>query len=250
MMVCLAYWEFGNPDAALSMANESLRLGKLAGFTASQVLAGGHKASFLGNLGAVDQGLAAACEAVEVAESQFPHFRCHPLGVLVELHLLAENLDEAVALVEQSKSDLYREAHPTWNMRINIAEVELALKQNDYERAIEITDLWLPKLRQNNLRLYSPTMLQFKSKALLALGQTEAARECLLEAQAIAEMIGARATLWPILFALSHLETNPAIAQQLHQQAQGIVESIAEHIGPSDMRNSFLNLSTVRDLFS
>jgi tetratricopeptide (TPR) repeat protein len=250
MMVCLAYWEFGSPDQALSMANESIRLGKLAGFIASQVMAGGYKAAFLGNLGAINQGLEVALEAVDVAETQFPHFRCHPLGVLVQLHLMAGNLDEAEALVEQGKSDAYREAHPTWNMRINIAEAALALKQSNHEKAIAITDLWLPRLRQNNLRAYTPTMLQLKSKAQLAMGQAEAARVSLLEAKGIAETIGARATLWPILFALSHLETNPASAQQLHKQAQGIVEIIAIHIGTSDLRNSFLNQPNVRELFA
>jgi len=93
-------------------------------------------------------------------------------------------------------------------------------------------------------------MLQLKSKAQLAMGQAEAARVSLLEAKGIAEAIGARATLWPILFALSHLETNPASAQQLHKQAQAIVEIISNHIGTSDLRNSFLNQPNVRELFA
>ncbi len=239
MMVCLAYWEFGDPDKALAMANESLHFGRLAGFIASQVLAGGFKASFLGNLGEIDQGLAAALEAVQIAEAQFPHFRCHPLGVAIQLHLMAGNLAEADALVERAKTDAYREAHPTWNMRINLAEAELALQQDNYEQAIAIADRWLPRLRKNNLNAYTPAMLQLKSKAQLALGQTEAARDGLLEAQAIAETIGAKATLWPILFALSQLATDDKEARQLHQQACDIVESIAENISRAELKESF-----------
>lgn len=250
MMVCLAYWEFGEPERALKTADESIRFGKMAGFIASLVLAGGHKAAFLGSLGDIDHGLAAALEAVTIAESQFPHFRCHPLGVLVQLHLMAGNLDDAERLVQQAAEDAYREAHPTWNMRINIAEAELALKQGNFKQAMAIINRWLPRLRQNNLHATTPTMLLLQSEAQLALGQAEAAHQSLQEAQSIAEGIGAQATLWPILFALSRLETNPALAQQLHEQACAIVERIARNIGTAVLQDSFLNRPQVRDLLA
>jgi hypothetical protein len=80
MIVCLAYWEIGRPDKALTMANESVRLGELAGFMAAQVLAGGHRAAIYGHLGELEQGMALARQALMVAETHFPHFRCHPLG--------------------------------------------------------------------------------------------------------------------------------------------------------------------------
>ena len=247
MMAGLAYWEFGELDTALKMASESVRYGKLANFTASQVLAGGLKAYILGNLGAVDQGLEAAYEAVGVAESQFPHFRCYPLGVLVELHLMAGNLVEAERLIEEARSDPYRQAHPTWTMRINIAEVELLLAKGDPQAAIAVADLWLPQLREHGLRLYTPTMLYLKSKALTAVGQPGAARESLLEAKGVAESVGARASLWPVLILLSELEDDPAAAEQLRQQAKEIVETIAGKIGDENLRASFLAQPQVRE---
>ena len=250
LMVCWAYWELGRPDQAVIMANDSVRLGKLAGFVASQVLAGGNQAAMYGNLGALEQGLDLARQAVTVAETQFPHFRCHPLGILAQLHLLAGNLAEAETVVEQGKNDPYGQAHPAWNMRIHLAEIELALKQDDYERTMAVADRWLPRLRQNNLRGFTPPMLYLKSQAQLAVGQAEAARQGLLEACNIADAIGSRATLWPILFALSRLETDPSEAQRLHRQAREIVESIASHISVTDLQASFRSLLQVQDLFT
>ena len=93
-------------------------------------------------------------------------------------------------------------------------------------------------------------MLRPKSQAQLALGQVEAARESLLEARDIATAIGAQATLWPILLALSELDPDPAAAQRLHRQAQEIVESIVGYISAPDLRASFLNLPQVRKLVS
>ncbi|MCB0192292.1 MAG: protein kinase [Anaerolineae bacterium] len=246
MMVCLAYWEFGQPGKALTTANESVRLGELAGFMAAQVLAGGHRAAMVGHLGAIEQGLDMAQQAVTIAETHFPHFRCHPLGILTQLYLMAGHLDEAEAVIARGKDDPYRDAHPTWNMRINIAEAELALKQENYEQSLAIADQWLPKLRQYNLRAYTPAMLQVKSQAQLALGHVDAARVTLLEACAILESTGSQATLWPILFALSQLETNAVAAQSLHHQARQIVESMAAHIDDPRLQSSFLNLPQVQ----
>jgi tetratricopeptide (TPR) repeat protein len=249
MMVCLVYWEFGRPDQALSMANESVRLGELAGFMAAQVLAGGHRVVIYGNLGALEQGLQMARQAVTIAETHFPHFRCHPLGILAQLHLAAGNLTEAETLVEQGRKDPYVDAHPNWNMRIHFAEAELALTQGDYEQAITFTDHWLLRLREHKLRTHTPAMLHLKGQVQLAAGQADAARESWLEARDIATATGSRATLWPILFALSRLEPDPTEAKRLHRQARDIVETIAGHIGAADLQASFLNLPAVRDLF-
>jgi tetratricopeptide (TPR) repeat protein len=250
MMICWAYWELGQPERALKMANESVQLGKLAGFVASQVLAGGHQAVIYGNLGAIEQGLDMAQQAVTVAETQFPHFRCHPLGILAQLHLLAGNLAEAETIVDEGRKDPYVEAHPTWNMRIHIAEAELALKLGNYEQAIAVTDHWLPRLRKNDIRAYLPTFLYLRSQAFLATDQTEAARRDLVEAQEIAAAVGLRSALWPVLFALSRLESDATEARYLQRQAREIVETIASHIGAPDLQASFLNQPTVATLIS
>ena len=90
-----------------------------------------------------------------------------------------------------------------------------------------------------------PECLYLQGRAWLTLGQQEAAYVYFLEARAIAEAIGLRRMLWPILFALSQLEPNPTEAERLHQQAREIVAYIAGHT-PADLRDSFLALPEVR----
>ena len=62
------------------------------------------------------------------------------------------------------------------------------------------------------------------------------------EARAEAEAIGSRRGLWPILYALSQLEDDPAEAARLHKAAREILEYIADHIDQVDLRASFLGL--------
>jgi hypothetical protein len=78
------------------------------------------------------------------------------------------------------------------------------------------------------------------------MGQTEAARKTLLEAQAEAEVIGSRRILWQILFTLSQLETEPAETERLRKQAQEIVAYIANNISEPELRASFLGLPEVQ----
>jgi hypothetical protein len=54
--------------------------------------------------------------------------------------------------------------------------------------------------------------------------------------------------LWQILLALSRIETDPGEATRLRQQVQEIVESIANNIGDSELRASFLNLAEVQEV--
>jgi DNA-binding SARP family transcriptional activator/predicted ATPase len=177
LLVCWAYWESGWPDQALAMANETVRLGKLAGFLASEVLGGGNLAAIYGNLGALEQGKEVARQAVLAAETHFPYFRCHPLGILAHLHLLSGNLAEATAVVEEGRNDPYAAAHPAWVIRLYMAEVKLAFQQGDFERTITLADHWLTQLRQNKMQGYILPFLHLWSEAHLSLGHMETARD-------------------------------------------------------------------------
>lgn len=250
MMVCLAYWEKGNPTMALKMAHESVRVGRDAGFMAAQVMSGGYLASFFGELGALDRAQQAAQEAVGVAASHFPHFYCHPLGVLVQLHLKQGRIETAEALIRQAAADPYRTAQPCWNMRVNIAEVELALAKREFEYALELVDAWLPDLHAYELRAYLPTMLRLRGTACAGLARREDARRSLDEARHIAAITGARATLWPILVALADLVPSPDERRKLRRGARHIVTGIAGHIDSPDLRTSFLAQHQVKALFN
>ena len=133
-------------------------------------------------------------------------------------------------------------------MPVLVADAELALCQEDYNRALAITEDLLTRLHQYGMCSGFPEAFYLRGKALLGLAQADSARESYLEAQAAAEAIGSRRLMWRILFALSQLETDAEAAMGLQQAVRKIVEAIAaqfqeEHI---DLRESFLKSTEVQ----
>jgi hypothetical protein len=106
----------------------------------------------------------------------------------------------------------------------------------------------LETLHQFGLRVYIPEMLYLRGKILREMGETEAAYNTLLEARTEAEAIGSRRLLWQILGTLSQVETDPTEVNCLRQQAQEIVQSIADNIGNPELRASFLGLAEVQEV--
>jgi tetratricopeptide (TPR) repeat protein len=240
-----AYWERGQPDRALAVMEDGLRLSELSGFYVPQILTRADLAIFYGGLGAIESGLETARRALAMAEAQIPAFRPYVLGALAQLQLLDGNLAEAEAVIEQGMNDPHREVWLAYSLSVTLANCEFPLRQGDYERAMTTTDTFLTNLGQ--FRAHIPQILYFQGQALLGLGQDNAARDRLQEARAEAESMNARRPLWPILFALSQLEADPAEAERLRRQAREIVEYIADH-APTDLRVSFLALPDVREV--
>jgi tetratricopeptide (TPR) repeat protein len=196
-------------------------------------------------LGDIGRGIQTARLALSIAETQLPGFRAFALGFLAYLYLLAGDLAEAENAVDQGKKDPNVVPDSINYVSVPLAEGEIALRQGDYERILAVTD----DLRQFGARTYIPQALYLQAQALLALGQDDAARDVLQEACVEAEAIGSRRTLWSILFALSQPHTDPSEAERLRQQAQEIIQSIADHIGNPELRASFLNLPHVQEVF-
>jgi len=240
-----AYWQRGQPDRAIALMEASLRLSELSGFFIPQIETRADLAIVYGGLGAIERGLELAYLALTGAETRLLNWRPCVLGVLAHLHLWQDNLTEAMAVIDEGKKAPNLETNPYFSIHIILAESELALRQGDYERAIAVTETFLTNLRQ--FGAFTPQALYLQGQALLGLGQDEAARERLLEARAKAEAVDARRPLWPILFALSQLEPDPAEAKALRQQAREIIEYITDHT-PEDLKTSFLDLPDVREV--
>jgi type III secretion system FlhB-like substrate exporter len=168
------------------------------------------------------------------------------LAKLAQLHVWQGNLSEAEIAADLGKMDPKRDVILLHFQFIILTDAELALKQRAYEGALTTTDDLLAILNQFDLRAHLPEALYLRGQILMAMGQTEAAHETLLEAQAKAEAVGSRRMLWQILFVLSQLETDPATAERLHRQAVEIVEYIAGHISDPELRASFLGLPQVQ----
>ena len=168
------------------------------------------------------------------------------MAQLAHLYVLKGDLKEA-QLVQNSLSDLDPdETASAWAAPIFLVDAEISLAQDKYEDVISRMDETITILGNIEVHIARPDARYLKGQALLNLGQTDKAYEVLAKARAEAEAIGTRTTLWPILVALSQLESDPAEVAQLHQQAQEIVEFIANNTGSSELRASFLDLPEVQ----
>jgi hypothetical protein len=127
-----------------------------------------------------------------------------------------------------------------------LANCELALRQAQYNQALEVSDNIMTKLSQSELLAYLPRTQHLRGQVLLELGQREAAKKCLIGAMEAAESLSSRRWLLPILVLLSQLEENPDEVQKLRRRARGIAEFILSNTGESELRASFCSLDYVR----
>jgi tetratricopeptide (TPR) repeat protein len=239
------YWDYGQPAEAITVTEDALRLSELAGFVAGQVVTQATLAVIYAGLGAAERGIELVDQALGVVATAAQFHRASILAAKAQIYLLHGNLAEAETALGQAKTDPNRTDIPIYFLPVILADSELALRQKDYARTVAITDDLLATLDKYGMRTYLSDGLYLQGQALLALGQEETAYDRLLEARAVAESIGLRRMLWPILFTLSQIKTTPTEAERLHQQAREIVAYIADHT-PVDLRDSFLSMPAVR----
>ena len=235
------YWEWGEPDRAISIMNKCIHLGELSGFTVPQAETRAILAYVYGYLGAIERGLELAQIALTIAEKDAPPFRLIVLAVLAQLHLWQDNLAEAEVVISQGKEGPSATGWPLNHLPIRIVASELALKRRDFERVLSMSDGLLDDLRRMGVRMHLPQALYQRGKALLGLRQRRRGYDCLKEARVEAEAIGSRPNLWPILFDLSQLEEDPIVARAMRKRSRKIVNYIAGHSPTAELRASFLS---------
>jgi len=241
------YWDHGQPDQAMAVMQDCLRLSELANYLIPQILTRADLAAVYGGLGAFEQGLEAVRQALTTAETQMPMFQPYALAKTAQLYGRQGQYTAAEAAIERGKIQSTRAFDLPF---VILAEAELALRQRDYERALAAANDLPAHFHQFGLRVYIPEALYLRGKTLWGMGDTKAARNSLLEARTEAEAIGSRRMLWLILGTLSQLATTPTEANHLRHQAQEIIHSIADSIGNPELRASFLGLADVLEIIS
>jgi tetratricopeptide (TPR) repeat protein len=241
------YLQRGEITKAIETMEECLRLGEQAGFLIAIVNMHAQLGLTYALFGAVERGY----EFARLAYSESPPVgtaSAAGLGTLALIHLLQGELEQARAAVAQSYALTQKgETNPFAESNTMHADVEIALAERDYARALNIADNLLSMLMRFRWRPFRADGLYARARALLGLGRIEEARQALLEARMEAEALGARGVLWEILALWSDLEAqygDATKARQAHTQARDIVEYIAAH-SPPDLRASFLNLPAV-----
>jgi tetratricopeptide (TPR) repeat protein len=129
------------------------------------------------------------------------------------------------------------------------AHGELALVKTDFPRALSLMD----ELEGLSGVLHCdgclPQTLYLKGKALRGLGRRDEALEVLGRARVVAQAMGERRYAWRILAALEEIETergDVTSAQRWLVQSREIIDHIASHAGPAELRESFLDTPAVR----
>jgi tetratricopeptide (TPR) repeat protein/class 3 adenylate cyclase len=243
-MVGYVYWDGGQIDQAIATMSESIRLSEIAGFLPPQVITRANLAAVYGSLGAFRQALDTVDQALLADHSE--SFRAETLTLQAYLNLLQGNLSQAEQQLADCRANRKAAVFPLISTFCVLTEGELYLQQGDYEQACHLAESVLAELRQSGLWAHIPAALFLLGRALLALGQAEAARSRLLEAKDAADIIGSRRLLWPVLATLSQIEADPVAAQRFHDQARSIIGYILDHISEADLRASFLDLPQVQ----
>jgi predicted ATPase/DNA-binding SARP family transcriptional activator len=236
----------GELGLSIQVAIESIRLGEAEDLPNPQIFAGAELALSYAYLGATDLGLETGRKALLVADETVPLYRPYAQTALAQNHIASGDLTQAEAAIRKARSDPYWQAFPVLCLALVLADVRLALAKTDYNRTLQLGNELLEQLQGFGAHSYMPDVLDLLGQALFKLGRIEEARTRFMEARDEAEAMGAKGSLWSILFHLSLLETEPEAAAQLHQNAREIVEFIANNAGRPSFRKSFLNLPEVR----
>ncbi len=249
---CLAYEELGQMDMAIRRAQEAVAIGEELGLRAGPhwaVLV--ELAAMVGFLGDFARAIEYAERAIATSAPEIPARVMYPKAVLASLYLQRGQRAEAEALLASAEAmpvEGFLEATGAVSAQPVFAHAELALAQNDPERALTLMDDVIESVGRIGTLVLLPPAHHLRAKALWALGRPDEARAVLQDARVRAEAMQARYRLLPILMTLRELELElgrPAEAEAVRIEAREVAAYIAEH-SPDDLRPLFLSLPAVR----
>jgi tetratricopeptide (TPR) repeat protein len=139
-----------------------------------------------------------------------------------------------------------------YTMMVQDAQIELAWLRGDYQQALSIVDMALAEMT-NIVRGEVAETMGRRGDILLALGRPDEALQTLTAARALAEELGAKQELWPVLASLAEVQSKlgrDAEAKASRGEAREIVEGIAEGLRELGMREGFMALPRVSALFA
>jgi tetratricopeptide (TPR) repeat protein len=243
-----AYWDRGDINRALEVMKEAVRWGEISGFVVAQTQTLADLANVYGSLGALEIALKHVRQAARAAEARIPIFQAYALVVEAELYLSLGDFSRAADSLAQAERLSRANPHPLAALRLTQGQAHLALAQGQYAKVLEMSENAVSELRAIGFTPFVPEALYLRGLALMKTNQPEAGEAALREARAVAEALGARRALWPVLAALAETEAgrgNTTEAQTLRQQARELIQYIADHC-PPELRASFLSLPEVR----
>jgi len=243
------YFDRGEMDQAFQTMEQCRALGEQAGFLVGMMQARAEMALVYATLGDLRR-------AYKLTDDIFARLKelqqeTHPYtwGLLAYLNVLDGKLEHAESILQRFPENTDAGELTSGGVFVPLAQTELALRQGNYPRVIELTERFKVAMRHRGIHQYLPDVFYSCSRAFLGQGDTEAAQRELAEARQAAETVGSRRMLWQILAALGQIEAqhgHPTEARNFYQQAQAIIEYIASHISDAELRQTFLSQPEVR----
>lgn len=242
------YTARGEVERSLETLHEGLHLAEQVGFRVAIVSMRTNLALTYAGMGDVERGL----EFVPPPPSRdepSDGWETNLLAVRAQLYVMLGDLERARALVRQAHDEMKPELpSPFLTGALYLAEIEIALAGQDFERVLEICNKLLAGVRERGMHFFRVHVEYIKARALDRLGRTDEAVLLLEGARAESEQVGGRRNLWQILALLGEIEArrgNRAQSAQRKAEAREIIKFIAAHT-PEEYRESFLNMQDVR----
>jgi tetratricopeptide (TPR) repeat protein len=131
-----------------------------------------------------------------------------------------------------------------------LANIELAVAKKEFDQALRLSNELLDEVTPLT-SVDIPEVLRWKAAALDGLGRVPEAYSVLTEACERARDSGSKLQLWAILSHLSALDSrlgNRKEAEANREEAQRVVEQIAESLREVGLRDRFLNQPRIQKL--
>jgi predicted ATPase/class 3 adenylate cyclase len=251
MLMSFIYFDRGEIGRAIRLSTESIEEGDRGGLVASSTSHRAELGWFYGFYGDMAKGLELVEQALARADEKQPNFRTLPLAFIVRLHLLRGDLESAQRVAGPKPLEPITIPYSRYTISVCLANVELALAQKEYERALTLAEALLAKV-SGLTKVDIPDVMRRKADALIGLDRLDEARQVLTQACSLAEEMGSKHHLWSVLASLadigSSLGKQDEEAGWCRKKARQIVEAIAEELDEVGLRESFLNQARVQAL--
>lgn len=242
------YSDRGEVERSIEMMQACLRLAMQVGFLVAISSIKNALTLTFAELGDYERGFE-IIRALASTNQASEKLEMGSLALRAQLLIRQGELEQARSLIAACYREHVRQVPTPFQVgSTRLADVELALAEQDYTRALGLCDELIQLFGERGVRYYRSLVMYLKGRALFGLDRPQEAEQILQQALADVERVGARRTRWQILALLGEIETrreNQTEAALLFAQARDVLMFIVEHI-PAQYRASFLNMPQVR----